>query len=198
MRGQCRSLLCGRFGSIYSYHHHQTMRSHTNLKCNHHRKQSSMPEHVDRLQWSLEYWGYDAAKSDCQGQHDDDDDDDDGSCNAAEYADNEGCWLAGVCLLQCAGMLSRLVITCHRPCHVWLSVAHVCTIFLLFMLSLIRCRSESRLWFMSESCSPRCCRRGTLTRESYWLFVLSIIREYIQFTPFITLGPSDKWWAGVF
>ena len=56
----------------------------------------------------------------------------------------------------------------------------------------------THLWFMSESGSLQCCRRGTLTRESDWLFVLSIIREYIQFTPFITSGPSDKWWAGLF
>ncbi len=71
-------------------------------------------------------------------------------------------------------------------------------IFLPFMFSLIRCRSVSHLWFMSESCSLWCCRRGTLTRESDWLFVLSIIREYIQFTPFITPGPGDKWWGGLF
>lgn len=45
---------------------------------------------------------------------------------------------------------------------------------------------------------PVVLQEGTLTRESDWLFVLSIIREYIQFTLFIPPGPSDKWWGGLF
>lgn len=153
---------------MLSYHHHQAVSSRTNLKSNHHCKQSSTPGAAGAC-WSTatipgvsRLW---RSESDCQGQRNDDSDD--GDAAAAECADSEGCWLAGVCVLQRSGTLGRLVMACHGVYHVWPSVVHVWALFLPFMSSLIRCRSESCLWFMSESCSPRCCSRGTLTRESY-------------------------------
>lgn len=36
MRGQCRSLLRGWLGALYSCHDDQAVSGHTNLKCNHH------------------------------------------------------------------------------------------------------------------------------------------------------------------
>lgn len=111
---------------------------------------------------------------------------------AAEHVDS-GCWSAGVYdafntqegpgtyLLPVVG---RYMVDCLGSAWCYISPFYVLS-------------NPLQIWFMSESCSPWCCRRRTLTRESDWLFVLSIIREYIQFTPFITPGPSDKWWGGL-
>lgn len=118
--------------------------------------------------------------------------------DAAEHMESGGCWSA-VFTMPITRTRTQAPTYCLSLAVTWLIVEgpHG-AIYRPLMFSLIHCRSVVLLWFMSESCSPWCCRMRTLTRESDWLFVLSIIREYIQFTPFITPGPRDKWWGGLF
>lgn len=79
---------------------------------------------------------------------------------------------------------TRLFIAWHGLFHGWASrVCAVLYFFPFYALALICFRYVSCLWFMSESMHVWCCRRETLTRESDWLSVLSIIKESYPIHP---------------